>query len=299
MKGFVMSILKYKHIYGEKRTINYIDTFDFNYNLLISHIKLGQQRTTRGTTSIEQIGTKFRTNMNDPILRQKSRKLNYRFMAAEALWILKGRNDTEFFTGIMENIKKFSDDGILFNGAYGPKIIDQLPYVISCFKKDIFSRQAIINIWREKPGMSKDIPCTLSIQFLFDKDYVLNTVVSMRSSDIYLGLPYDCFNFSALSAYVISLLKYSSGFDEYHKAFSLGDLYLTAGSMHAYLNDIDKLNSLIEEVRENSLMFGNLDPEYFHVPELHEPLFKSLILEKPADFVSVLEVIMNNGLSGC
>ena len=64
--------------------------------------------------------------MNYPIVLSKARSLGYKFMVAEAFWILSGRNDVEFMDKFSNKIKDFSDDGIFFNGAYGPKIIDQL-----------------------------------------------------------------------------------------------------------------------------------------------------------------------------
>lgn len=185
--------------------------------------------------------------MNYPIVLSKARNLGYKFMVAEAFWILSGRNDVEFMDKFSNKIKDFSDDGIFFNGAYGPKIIDQLPYIVECLHSDPCSRQAIINIWREKPSTSKDIPCTLGVQFLIrgDKLYCIDT---MRSSDIWLGWPYDIFNFSMLSNYVIYLLY---KIDPKFKNLKLGTISLNAGSQHIYESDLEKIKECIKDTDSN------------------------------------------------
>ena len=184
----------------------------------------GSWTTPRDKKAYEIIAHTTTFNMNHPIVTQPERKLGYRFMAREAWWILSGRNDVESIKDYSKRISEFSDDGILYFGAYGPRIIDQLPHVIRILRKDPESRQAIISIWKTSPPDSKDIPCTLSIQFLI-RDSQLNCVVTMRSSDVWLGVPYDWFNFSMLSVYLIKLLQLN---------IKLGDCYFTAGSQHLY-----------------------------------------------------------------
>ena len=193
----------------------------------------GTMETCRGFHTVEELNSTIVFDMNQPLITLSNRKLGYRFACAEAAWILSGDNRVSTIKPYSKQIEHFSDDGMLFYGAYGPKIVDQLSYVIKALADDTSSRQAVLNIWREKPGKSKDIPCTLSAQFMIrnDKLHVINT---MRSSDIWLGVPYDLFNFSMLAAYVAIALK------EYHnKKVDLGDIYMNAGSRHFYMDESD------------------------------------------------------------
>ena len=119
-------------------------------------------------------------DMSRPILSIKARELGYKFMAAEAYWILQGDNRVESIAPYSKMISEFSDDGVTFFGAYGPKVIDQLAYVAACLKKDSDSRQACINIWREKPRKTKDVPSTMSLQFIV-RENVLHCIDTMRS----------------------------------------------------------------------------------------------------------------------
>lgn len=173
-------------------------------------------------------------SMEHPVLCNPHRKLGYRFMAAEAHWILTGDNRVETIKPYSRGIEKFSNDGVRFDGAYGPKIVDQLRYVIDSLLEDNSTRQAVIDIWRPNPRGSKDIPCTLSLQFLIRGGHI-NTIATMRSSDIWLGWPYDVFNFTMITTYVQLEL--------YRRAqmpIALGDLHVRPGSLHMYeANRID------------------------------------------------------------
>lgn len=137
-------------------------------------------------------------------------------------------------------IAAFSDDGVRFDGAYGPKVVDQLRYVIDSFRKDIYTRQAIIDIWRPNPRDSSDIPCTLSLQFLI-RDGHLNTIATMRSSDIWLGWPYDVFNFTMITSYIALELMKDLGI------VPLGYLYVRPGSLHLYESNWEEVQEILND----------------------------------------------------
>lgn len=168
-------------------------------------------------------------DMRHPVLRVPERKLSYQFMAAEAYWILSGDDTVAAIAPYNQHISNFSDDGVRFFGAYGPKIKDQLGYVVEKLKSDEHSRQAGLTIWRENPPTTKDVPCTVAAFFNL-RDFKLNAHVFMRSSDLWLGAPYDVFNFSMLAHQVCCRLNE----DKSKSQTSPGALYLTAASSHLY-----------------------------------------------------------------
>ena len=184
----------------------------------------GEIVAPRGKRIKELLGYQTRIDMNLPCVTIPNRKLGYKFMAAEAAWILSGDNRVETIAPYSKAIANFSDDGYFFHGAYGPMIRDQLHFVADALNQDKDSRQAVLTIWRPNPRPSKDIPCTVSIQFLI-RDDKLHVIDTMRSSDLWLGWPYDVFNFSMLARYLLCLLDYD---------IELGELVLQAGSMHLY-----------------------------------------------------------------
>lgn len=174
--------------------------------------------------------------MQRPVLRVEKRKLNYKFMAAEAYWILSGDDTVAGIAPYNNRIVDFSDDGVRFFGAYGPKIASQLTYVVDKLNADPMSRQAGLTIWRENPPQTKDVPCTVAI-FASIREERLNLHVFMRSSDLWLGVPYDVFNFSMLGHYICAMLNESRVANHYVQP---GTLYLTAASSHLYQTNWDE-----------------------------------------------------------
>lgn len=211
---------------------------------LLSKVASSPMRSSpRGQPIREILANQTRIDMRRPVVTVKKRKLGRRFLVAEAWWILSGRNDVRAIAPYSKEIASFSNDGIRFDGSYGPKIVDQLRYVVDSLERDADTRQAVLNIWRENPRDSKDVPCTLSVQW-FIRNNKLHCIDTMRSSDVWLGIPYDCFNFSMLSAYVLlSLRQRRSDFDK----VDLGSLTITAGSQHLYDRNLERVGEVFAD----------------------------------------------------
>lgn len=193
----------------------------------------------RGLATQELIGYQSCINMACPVIAIKARKMGYRFMCAEAHWILTGSNLLRELTQYAPSYAKFSDDGRTLAGAYGPAVKAQLPYILNTLSHDTHTRQAVISMWNRNPEPSNDIPCTTTTQFLI-RDGRLNLVQTMRSSDAWMGYPYDTFSFSMLAAYVCIELRQNA-----YPNLTLGTLLMTAGSQHLYERDRIKARECI------------------------------------------------------
>ena len=204
----------------------------------------GVDTSPRDMKTVEIIGHSSVIDMRNCIVTLSNRKLNYKFLYAEAAWILSVANDVETISKYCKKIARFSDKCRTFYGAYGPRFIDQKDYVISLLKRDPSTRQAVINIWHECPPITKDVPCTLSWQFLI-RGKVLNMVVTMRSSDAWLGWPYDVFNQCMTAAYIAL---------ETDKNLWLGKLILNCGSQHLYKHDFDKAQQLLNKSESQDIV---------------------------------------------
>jgi thymidylate synthase len=185
-------------------------------------VDYGEQVAPRGQVTTEvrpALVTLHRPEYN--LLRSPARNLNLAFSVAEWLWILLGLNDVATIGVYNKAIAGFSDDGVSYFGSYGPRVIEQLPYVVQTLRRDPESRQAVVSIWRERPGPTKDVPCTVDWQF-FLRDGKLEMIAHMRSNDAYLGFPYDVFNFTQIQRGVALELGVEAG--RYHH--SVGSLHL-------------------------------------------------------------------------
>lgn len=203
----------------------------------------GRAVSPRGRLTRECQQCTFTCDMNFPVVQSAERGLSYKFMAAEALWILAGDDTVAGIAPYNARIAAFSDDGKTFFGAYGPRVVGQLNYVVRALAKDRDTRQAVLTTWRPCPPATKDVPCTVAMAFMI-RAGLLNCHVFMRSSDVWLGLPYDAFNFSMVAARVACAYNSRRPSPD---PVELGALYLTAASSHLYEENFDGAQRCLAE----------------------------------------------------
>lgn len=222
-------------------------------------LNYGSVRIPRQMETMEILNHSTKVAMDYPIVTYLERGLGHKFMTAEALWILTGKNTVKDIVQYSKVISKFSDDGYYFHGAYGPKLVDQFTYIVDELIRDRDTRQAVANIWRENPRVSKDIPCTISSQWMI-RDDELHCFDTMRSSDIWLGWPYDIFNFTMISGFLALQYKQRTG-----EELLLGNIYLTAASQHLYA--INKEQAIKCVWDRKSLDYNAFDISAFDTPD--------------------------------
>lgn len=211
-------------------------------------VQYGDFQSPRGIPTAEILNQSISFDMNYPVCYHQHRKLSYTFMAAEAYWITSGSMFVEDIKPYNKHITNFSDDDYIFNGAYGPKFTAQVEFVINTLLKDPTSRQAVMTIWVPNPIRTKDYPCTVSLQFLI-RNQKIHTIVNMRSNDLWLGRPYDIFNFTIMTLRILTALNSTRVIDEdLDSIIDLGTLYLNTGSSHIYNKDAVGCALVLSEV---------------------------------------------------
>lgn len=179
------------------------------------------------------------------------RKLNLGIAAAEALQLIAGVSDPGLMKRIQPRFASFMD-GSALHGAYGPRIRWQLGDVATQLQVDSSTRQAIANIWdsnydRSVPVAPRDLPCTLSLQFMW-RDEKLEVHTHMRSNDVVLGVSYDFFQFTQLQLTMARFLNTQPGPYHHH-----------ASSFHLYASDLgmmDRMHKTTELTRPADLPVG-------------------------------------------
>lgn len=160
----------------------------------------------------------------------KRRNASTAYAAGELLWYLRGSDDGRIMEAYAPQYSRFLDpDGTAY-GAYGKRLAtyNQLDYLYRLLQDRPETRQAVLSLWRPNDlgaadnAKHSDIPCTLSLQFL-TRDRELNLIVTMRSNDVWLGLPYDGWCFSQLLKIMAAALGVQPGWVQHQ-----------AGSMHLY-----------------------------------------------------------------
>jgi thymidylate synthase len=199
-----------------------IAAHDWYRALLLNILHAGEPVGPRGLKTREVLNVSARIPLEQNIILSRHRKPNYRFMVGEFLWMANGRDDLAPLTRVNPNMAKFSDDGAKLAGAYGPWFKLGIGRAFAALRKDPDTRQAFVKIGPQAQPPSKDVPCTMTWQFLI-RNGCLSVVANMRSSDAWLGIPYDVYTFSQLANCVAGALGVPRGF-----------LYLNLASSHLY-----------------------------------------------------------------
>jgi hypothetical protein len=121
-----------------------------------------------------------------------------------------------------------------FQGAYGPRIGDQLEAVEDQLRRDPDTRQAVVNLWSEtdRDPRWRDRPCTTHLQFMV-REGRLDAFVSMRANDLWTGTCYDVFQFGQVQAAMAHVLGIPPGTYHHH-----------ATSLHIYERDVEKFEAV-------------------------------------------------------
>lgn len=198
------------------------EALEFATNYVLNQ---GEEIAPRGMKTYEVLNATIEVikPWNIP-LTLENRTLNQKIGALECLQLVGQISIPEVMTETVKTFERFLDHGI-FHGAYGPRIHGNLAKIVELLKKDPDSRQAILTIFNSDKDLNvnvKDVPCTLTLQY-FIRNNMLHARTSMRSNDLYLGLPYDFVQFIGLQGAIAKALD-----------IEMGTYTHTVGSLHIY-----------------------------------------------------------------
>jgi thymidylate synthase len=147
----------------------------------------------------------------------------------ELFWYLAATDDLAFIHHYLSHYAEESDDGCTVYGAYGPRLFsmrgnDQIANVIKLLKERKTSRRAVIQLFDagDIAEHHKGIPCTCTLQLMVRNGRLI-MFTSMRSNDVFLGLPYDVFVFTMLQEILARTL-----------GVEIGTYKHAVGSLHLY-----------------------------------------------------------------
>lgn len=183
--------------------------------------------------------------LDDPtqcFLWNPHREFNPSYAAGELFWYLSGSSDGEFIKHYAPSYDRFLEEDGNANGAYGVRWEEHggLHTLVRLIEQNPNTRQGILAMWspRDLPSAynrdKRDIPCTLSLQF-FVREKTLYCICTMRSNDVWLGLPNDVFAFCQLQCLIAEYLGLKIGWYRHQ-----------VGSMHLYMRNVEKSIPAIE-----------------------------------------------------
>ena len=210
---------------------------------LARHIleKCTQKTDRTGTGTISVFGYQMRFDLQDGFPLVTTKKVHLRSIIYELLWFLKG--DT--------NIKYLKDHGVSIwdewadkDGNLGPvygyqwrswpgrngEKIDQISKIIEQIKSKPDSRRHIVSAWNPADVDQMALPpCHALFQF-YVADGKLSCMLLQRSTDFFLGLPFNIASYALLTHLVAQQCDLEAG-----------EFVWTGGDTHIYNNHIDQV----------------------------------------------------------
>ena len=228
----------------------YLDTLQ---DIITNGVKKGD-RTGTGTTSV--FGRQIRHDLSKGFPLLTTKKLHFKSIANELIWFLSGDTNIEWLKSHGVSIwNEWATDSGDLGPVYGKQwtawptkdggSINQIDYVVDTLKRNPNSRRILFHGWNveylpdetispqenAKNGKMALPPCHLLYQF-----YVANNKLSaqlyIRSSDSFLGLPYN----TASLALLTHMLAQQCNLIPHEIIISIGDL-------HAYSNHMSQIKT--------------------------------------------------------
>lgn len=221
----------------------------------------GSPHVSRAGRTLEIPGVALRLlDLDRNFVMNPIRNLSPVYASAELLWYLSGTNDISMLKHYAPSYANYAQaDGTAY-GAYGYRISSGLristgdlvnenliALAIAELKKAPHSRQCVISLWHPVDlanaydGIMRDVPCTISWQFLV-REGRLHMICSMRSNDVWLGLPYDIYCNTMIQRMMAGEL-----------GLMIGHYTHFVGSLHIYERNFAKAAKAVEWVSSEPL----------------------------------------------
>ena len=209
-------------------------------------------RTGTGTLSV--FGRQYRHDLADGFPLLTTKKLHFKSIVNELIWFLSGDTNTRW---LKENGVSIWDEWATEEGDLGPVYgaqwtawptrdggsINQIDYVLDCLRNKPDSRRILFHAWNVEYLPDEDVspqdnvragrmalpPCHLLYQF-YVAGGKLSAQLMIRSSDSFLGLPYN----TASLALLTMMLAQQCDLEP-------GEIIVCTGDSHIYSNHMEQV----------------------------------------------------------
>ncbi len=221
-------------------------TFEQQYlNILKKCFEGGVDKPSRGGIDQRSLfGVQMRINLKDGFPLLTTRKISFKIVAYEMLWILKAKTNIKYLQehGVHIWDKFANEDGEVGpmyqwrNWHYAGQIIDQLKNIIREIKENPHSKRLVVSSWNagELDQMTLP-PCPHMFQFMVAGD-TLHCNLTQRAGDLILGVPYDLPVYALLTHLVAQITNLKPG----EVIYNIADCHI----YHDHFDIVQKLFSI-------------------------------------------------------
>ncbi len=206
---------------------------------VLDHGTTKSDRTGTGTISV--FGRQLRFDLSEGFPLVTTKRIHLKSVVYELLWFLKGDTNTSY---LKENGVSIWDEWADENGELGPvygsqwraweskdgRTIDQISAVIESIKHNPDSRRHIVSAWNVGEIEEMKLPpCHFVFQF-YVAEGKLSCMLTMRSVDTFLGLPFNIASYALLTHMVAQ-----------QTGLEVGDFIWSGGDVHIYTNHLEQV----------------------------------------------------------
>lgn len=201
-------------------------------------------RTGVGTKKVFGRMMRFDLQQGFPLLTTK--KVHFKSVVLELLWFLKGASNVKW---LQENGCTIWDEWAGADGELGPVYgvqwrswpkpdggsVDQIKEVIDEIKINPDSRRLLVSAWNVADLKKMALmPCHVMFQF-FVADGKLSCMLTQRSADWFLGVPFNIASYALLTHMVAQQCD-----------LGVGEFIWSGGDCHLYLNHAQQVHEQLQ-----------------------------------------------------
>lgn len=201
-------------------------------------------RTGTGTRSV--FGRQLRFDLSEGFPLVTTKRIHLKSVIHELLWFLRGDTNIAY---LKEHGVTIWDEWADENGDLGPvygsqwrawetpdgRTIDQIANVIDSIKNNPDSRRHIVSAWNvAEIEQMKLPPCHFVFQF-YVADGKLSCMLTMRSVDTFLGLPFNIASYALLTHMVAQQCD-----------LEVGEFIWSGGDVHIYSNHFEQVRTQLQ-----------------------------------------------------
>ncbi len=203
-------------------------------------------RTGTGTTSVFGRQIRFDLSKGFPLLTTK--KVHFKSVAYELLWFLRGDGNIRW---LQEQGVTIWDEWADENGDLGPVYgvqwrswpdsdggyIDQIAEAVKTIRTNPDSRRIIVTAWNPAEVNNVALPACHALFQFYVSDGKLSLQLYQRSSDLFLGVPFNIASYALLTHMVAKVT-----------GLEVGDFIWTSGDTHIYDNHVEQVAEQLSRV---------------------------------------------------
>lgn len=239
-------------------SLNFLAIMEQQYLDLIEKVLTqGKMRKTRNGNVLSVFGASIECSLEEGFPLLTTKKMFFKGIVEELAWFLRGSTNVQELRDKRVHIwdgnsetkdydagpvygfqwRHFGADYSNCHGDYSGKGVDQIKKIIDLINDDPHSRRMVLSAWCPTQQDQMCLPpCHVMYQFYIEHDNKVSVQMTQRSSDIFLGLPFNI----ASTALLVHLIAHQCGKTPGRVIIRIGDAHIYEEHIKACITQLTR-----------------------------------------------------------